>query len=107
VVILNDDALVVIRREDTQNTLFYLDPPYLHDTRVTTADYAHEMTTDQHRELLATIKECKGKVMLSGYPNDLYERELAGWKHEDTIIDNKASSVKEKPKKTERIWMNF
>jgi DNA adenine methylase len=107
VVILNDDALAVIRREDTQNSLFYLDPPYLHDTRVTTADYAHEMDKGQHRELLTTIKECKGKVMLSGYPNDLYERELKDWKYKDIIIDNKASSAKKKPKKTERIWMNF
>ena len=34
VVILNEPAIDVIRREDGERTLYYLDPPYLHETRV-------------------------------------------------------------------------
>ena len=107
VVILNKDAVDVIRQEDGEKTLFYLDPPYLHETRVTTRDYKHEMTVEQHEELLAVIKKCAGKVLLSGYPNKLYDRELAGWRQKDIIIDNKASSAKEKPIQTERLWTNY
>src|SRR5690606_34049844 len=54
VVILNRDALDVIKQQDGESTLFYCDPPYLHETRVTTNDYAHEMTQGQHVDLLRT-----------------------------------------------------
>ncbi len=107
VVVLCDDAVKVIRSQDGPNTLFYLDPPYVHETRVTTADYDHEMTSDQHLALLETVVGCAGKVMLSGYPNEVYDRHLSDWNVVDIEIDNKASSAKEKPKMIERIWMNF
>lgn len=107
VVVLCGSAVKVIRAQDGSNTLFYLDPPYVHESRVTTADYDHEMTTQQHIELLETIEACEGKVMLSGYPNDLYDRRLKGWNVVDIKIDNKASSAKEKPIMIERVWMNY
>lgn len=107
VVILNEDAVRVIQQQDGPNTLFYLDPPYVHETRVTTADYEHEMTTEQHERLLTTIRQCRGKVMLSGYPNPLYQLHLEDWSYHDIPIDNKASSAKQKPLMVERVWMNF
>jgi DNA adenine methylase len=107
VVVLSDDAVKVIRSQDGPNTLFYLDPPYVHETRVTTSDYDHEMSTDQHIELLDVISDCAGKVLISGYPNKVYERCLRNWNIVDIEIDNKASSAKRKPKMVERIWMNY
>ena len=107
VVILNKPALEVIQQQDGAATLFYLDPPYLHDTRTTTDSYQHEMTEQNHRELLGVIKQCRGKVMLSGYPNALYDTELVGWRREDVHIDNKASGGKVKRQMTECLWMNF
>lgn len=107
VVVLNDDALRVIAREDSANTLFYLDPPYVHATRVTTRDYEHEMTIEEHDELLDLIKMLQGNVMLSGYPGELYNSALSDWNRISIKIDNKASSASKKPVKTECIWMNF
>ncbi len=107
VVVLGGDALDVIRSQDGDKTLFYCDPPYPHDTRVSTDDYKHEMSIGQHEELLRTINACYGKVMISSYPNELYGNMLAGWRTADKTIDNKASSAKQKPRKTERVWMNF
>jgi DNA adenine methylase len=107
VVILNQPAVEVIRQQDGQATLFYLDPPYVHDTRATPGTYKHEMTEEDHRELLAVIKQCQGKVMLSGYPSLLYDRELAGWSRKDFVIDNKAAGGKTKRQMTEAVWMNF
>ncbi len=107
VVVLCDDAVKVIASQDGPNTLFYLDPPYVHESRVTTADYDHEMTTEQHERLLNQIKRCEGKVLLSGYPNELYSQALGDWRYVDIEIDNKASSSKTKPKMIERIWMNY
>lgn len=107
VVILNDDAVNVIRREDSKNTLFYLDPPYLHETRVSTGDYEFEMTVEQHRQLLEVIIDLKGMAIISGYPSKLYDSMLNGWKTVDFQIDNKASSARTKPIKIERLWMNY
>ena len=107
VVILDGEAVKVIKSQDGENTLFYLDPPYLHETRVSTKDYDHEMTTDQHVELLEVIDNCRGNVVLSGYPNELYQRKLKNWNYVDIEIDNKASSAKQKPKMVERLWMNY
>lgn len=107
VVVLCGSAVKVIRAQDGPNTLFYLDPPYVHESRVTIADYDHEMTTQQHIELLDAVVACEGKVMLSGYPNDLYDRHLKDWNVVDIKIDNKASSAKQKPIMIERVWMNY
>ena len=45
--------------------------------------------------------------MLSGYPNPLYDTELADWKRQDFEIDNKVAGGKAKRKMTESLWMNF
>lgn len=107
VVILCDDALKVIRQEDGDKTLFYLDPPYVHHTRSTTDVYQHEMEEQQHEELLETVLECQGNVMLSGYPNELYDKKLKGWNRHDRQIDNKVSGAKSKATMTESLWCNF
>jgi DNA adenine methylase len=74
---------------------------------VGTDAYKHEMTEDEHRELLVTIQQCQGKVMLSGYPNPLYDQQLADWRRKDFRIDNKAAAGQSKRKMTESVWMNF
>jgi len=109
VVILNDDACRVIERQDGLHTLFYCDPPYLHETRVSRSTYAHEMTAAEHEKLLQTLSRIEGKFLLSGYRSALYDAYAAthGWRREDREIDNKASSRKEKEKKCECLWMNF
>jgi DNA adenine methylase len=107
VVILNQDALEVIQKQDGERTLFYLDPPYLHETRAATDAYQHEMTKKDHRKLLDLIKQCGGKVMLSGYPNPLYDTMLCDWNRHDFTIDNKAAGGKAKRKMTESVWCNF
>lgn len=109
VLILNRDALEVILELDAPHTLFYCDPPYLHETRKTTNDYQHEMTIDQHRDLLEVLSAIQGKFILSGYPSKLYDAFAAfhGWHCEQIPIDNKASGAATKEIKIECLWMNF
>ena len=107
VVVLCDDALKVIRQQDGERTLFYLDPPYVHDTRFTTDAYQYEMDESVHNELLATIQQCQGRVMLSGYPNELYDQTLHDWNRHDREIDNKVSGGISKRVMTESLWCNF
>lgn len=107
VLIENMDAIDLIRREDTEGTLFYCDPPYLPSTRATPNLYAHEMTTEAHVELLETLKACKGKVILSGYPSDLYDSTLDDWRVVDFELPNNAAGGESKRRMTERLWLNF
>jgi DNA adenine methylase len=100
-------ALEVIRSEDTPATLFYLDPPYLHETRTAPKVYHFEMTEAQHRELLDVLRRCEGKVMLSGYPSQLYDTALADWTRHTFDRANHASGAKKKDRETEVLWCNF
>ena len=109
VVILNQDAIDVIQSQDGPDTLFYLDPTYLPETRVTTADYANEMSIEDHMWLLVQLSHIEGKFILSGYPSELYEifAEHYGWHRRDIEIDNKASGKAVKEIKTECLWYNY
>lgn len=84
-------------------------PPYLHETRVTTSDYAHEMSAEQHTELLSALSDIEGKFLLSGYPSELYARFAGefGWTRTDFDLANHAAGGKAKRVMTECVWTNF
>jgi DNA adenine methylase len=104
----NRPALDLIRSEDDSGTLFYLDPPYPHETRRTTDAYAaSEMTEADHWELLDLVKQVQGKVMLSGYPRELYDEALAGWSRHTFDLPNHAAGGAAKRRMTEVLWCNF
>jgi DNA adenine methylase len=109
VAILNRPASQVILQEDTEDTLFYLDPPYLHETRAGTGEYEHEMTLEEHASLLTLLRDIKGKFLLSGYPSRLYQNMagVAGWKCHSWDLPNNAAAGEEKRRMTECVWTNF
>src|SRR5262249_54306120 len=107
VVILNRPALRVIESQDGLKTLHYLDPPYVHSTRTAPDGYEFEMTDGEHEELLDTIRQCKGKVLLSGYANDMYDRVLASWNRKEFDVAVHSSSAETKRRAQELIWMNY
>lgn len=108
VVILNDDALKVIKSLDNPNTWFYLDPPYPLDTRQTEA-YEFEMSHEDHIELLELLATIKGKFSLSSYPGALYEgvANHLGWRCEQREVPLHSSAKASKDIKTECLWMNY
>lgn len=75
VVVEQRPAIDVIAQHDSTATLFYVDPPYMAETRSarTNRIYRHEMTRDDHAALLKRLKGLAGMVVLSGYPDPLYE----------------------------------
>lgn len=80
VVVEHRDALEVIAAHDSPDTVFYLDPPYLADTRRCGRDYAHEADgQDFHRSLAAALSSAEGTVLLSGYPSPLYDELYGDW----------------------------
>lgn len=82
-------------------TLIYCDPPYVHSTRTSNARYQHELTDEQHRELLTIIKAVPALVILSGYRNDIYEQELSDWWSMDFQAMTRGGV------RTETVWCNF
>lgn len=105
----NMDAVEFIRRYDHPKALFYLDPPYIHTTRVTHRDYECEMSLADHARLLECLTGIEGLFCLSGYGNELYQQFATanGWHSVSREIDNKASSKPTKEIKVEVLWMNY
>jgi len=98
------DALKVIRRLDSVDTLFYVDPPYVTATRgrsYAKHGYRHEMTDVGHEELAQVLQGVRGMVVLSGYPSAIYDRLYAAWTRSecDATADRGKAS-------TEVLWMN-
>jgi DNA adenine methylase len=89
----------LIRREDGTGTLFYCDPPYLHETRTAQQTYGEfEMSEENHRELLDLLRSVRGKVMLSGCSSRLYDDGLAGCnRHTFDLPNNAAGGYKKGP----------
>lgn len=100
VIIENRDWQSVVKQHDSNQTLFYLDPPYLEETRTRYGVYSHEMTVEEHEELLSAILLVKGHVIISGYESALYNKRLKGWKKEIKLTN--ADGAK---KRTEVLWI--
>ena len=114
----NRPAIDVIKYWDKKpGSVFYIDPPYVASTRKG-GGYTHEMTDEDHKELVETLLRVKGAVVLSGYDSDLYELLTeAGWQktthdavaHSAAASDGKLQGKGAKStvaKRTECIWVN-
>lgn len=112
VVIENRPALEVLKHQDSPETLFYVDPPYVHATRsaVTKTNggshlgnaYRFEMTDDDHRALAEVLHGAAGMVALSGYACELYDRELyPTWERRER--EHQADGAQPR---TEVLWLN-
>ena len=99
-----DEALQVIQRYDTSETLFYIDPPYLYTTRHRSwagRAYAHEMDIEAHEALAEIIHHVQGMVVLSGYDSELYQSLYSDW---NTV--SHASTDGAGNQRKEMLWLN-
>jgi DNA adenine methylase len=101
------DAVDVMLAHDGPDTLHYLDPPYQLELRSRTnrrrggGTYRHELTREQHAELLRVVCGLAGMVVVSGYPDDLYDQMLAGWSRRERVALADGAAPR-----TEAIWIN-
>jgi DNA adenine methylase len=100
----NRPALDVIRLYDSPDTLFYCDPPYVHESRGDNKAYAFEMDEQSHRDLAEVLNAAKGKVAISGYKCKLMDELYPSWHRHDATVKN-CHSVK-KPRQ-EALWTNY
>jgi len=100
----NDLAINVIKRYDSEETLFYCDPPYPHESRGDSKAYRYEMTDEEHIELAQVLHNVKGKVAMSGYHCDLLNELYGNWNAHEAN-SKKIHSVK--TERTEVLWTNY
>jgi DNA adenine methylase len=82
VVIEHRDAFEVMDYADDTDTLFYVDPPYVHSSRTSSRGkhgYRFEMSDDDHVTLAARLHSVRGQVVISGYWTELYADLYSGW----------------------------
>lgn len=97
----NMPAIELIKRFRYPNVLIYADPPYLLDTR-SGKQYAHEMDEEEHQELLETLMQHPGPVIISGYASDMYDETLKGWYKKEQRSNAEGGATR-----IEVLWMNF
>lgn len=100
----NRPAIDVIRLYDSPTTLFYCDPPYLHQTRGDSKAYGFEMDEEQHHELARALHRIQGKAAVSGYRCKLMDKLFQGWRRFDAPV-KQCHSIKKT--RQECLWMNY
>lgn len=94
----------VMLRFDSPETLFYCDPPYHPDVRVS-GKYRHEFTARDHQQFVAFLPAIRGMVALSGYQTEAYKAlERGGWKRVDFKIRTHSSDYRSR--RVESLWLS-
>jgi DNA adenine methylase len=108
VIIEHRDAIAVMLAHDSAETLHYVDPPYMPETRSPANKYdlkyrmyRHEMDEGGHTRLLEELRRLEGCVVLSGYACPLYDDRLSDWHRVETA----AHADGARPR-TEVLWLN-
>jgi DNA adenine methylase len=102
VVIEEMDAIGLIRKFDAPHVAFYVDPPYLAETRTNSKKYRKEMAdAELHVELASILGQVKGSVVVSGYQSELYDSLYAGW---TKVLRSAATGGN--AKKIEALWIS-
>lgn len=108
VLIENRPAIQVLKDHDAESTLHYVDPPYVHETRYSGAKagriYRHEMSNQDHQDLLDVLLSLDGKVIVSGYSSEIYNDSLSNWKRVDTRA--RISAGRGTDTRIECLWIN-
>lgn len=102
-----ENALELIPKYDGKDTLFYLDPPYVASSRASAKVYLHETSEQLHRDLATLVKNCQGKVLISGYASPLYHELFGSWNQVNKEQFLHASHGARKQTRQEILWKNF
>jgi len=102
----NRPAVEVVQIYDSEETLFYCDPPYVHRTRGDAKAYGNEMSDDDHQELAAVLNRAKGKVAISNYSCALMD-ELYPPPKWRKIVATEKTNHSTKGRRVEVLWTNY
>lgn len=108
----NADCIDVIKKWDSPDTFFYVDPPYFKKEYL----YTHEFPREKHEELADTLKACQGRWCLSYYDFDelreWYPQDQYHWHSQDVFRwsstrSHKRENFKESSRGTEIAVLNY
>lgn len=89
-------------RYDDTATFVYCDPPYRIDSRKNDKDlYRFEWDDEDHKEFLSMAVTASCNVMISHYPDEMYDEKLFGWHTVDFKAMTRSGLA------NERIYMNY
>jgi len=94
-------ASEVICAQDSPDTLFFVDPPYLPSTRSKYV-YRYEMSEVEHIALLEQLRSVQGNVVLAGYSSDLYQKMLPDWQ----CVQRPFRAAGSTRSRTEMLWLS-
>jgi DNA adenine methylase len=114
------DFREIIPAYDSNDTLFYFDPPYIKSSRKWAGRlYTHEFTDADHVDLINLLLKIKGMVMISGYEHEIYHAlDAAGWSRREydvtcsSVGRTRGTGMKgegscKAHRRTEIVWMNY
>lgn len=101
VIMEHKDIFAILDRYDQPDVFFYLDPPYVHSTRISSTRYEVEMEDEEHERFIDRLLTMKAKWMVSGYDHPIYERLTANANRYEYI------SPLSRSKKVEVVWTNY
>jgi DNA adenine methylase len=102
----NRPAIDIIKLYDGKETLFYCDPPYIHETRGDTKAYGFEMSNAAHIELAKVLNSVEGHVAISNYECELME-ELYPSRKWTKICAPEKTIHSTKDVRQEVLWVNY
>lgn len=94
-----------IKKHASPTTLLFVDPPYFPGT--VARYYPVEMTVNEHRAMLAVLKQVPGFVIICGYDNVVYQQELGHWHRIEMKTEGHINPSGVAIKKTGYIWLNY
>lgn len=105
-----NNGLDLIRRTShIDNSLYWLDPPFVHTTRANGGNgYSEEWGEDRHEELAIAIHNVTGYALITGYAcnKDGSENALYGRLYGDWIRHDKVSRTNSGGERVQSIWVS-
>jgi DNA adenine methylase len=106
-----DYQKILKKYKDIEDVFIYLDPPYYGLPNY----YGVSFTDEDQKKMLDLLKQVKGKWLLSGYANELYDTELKDYyrvevslpKHAYALTENTKPKGNTKPMAVEVLWANY
>lgn len=97
-----DGFSVFARKDWPASTVFYLDPPYPHETRSSRHRYKHELSDLQHAALISNLEKWPYPTLVSSYWSELYAHKLKSWRLIQFPAMTRGGVVR-----LESLWMNY
>ena len=100
------DFRVIIKKYDSRDTLFYVDPPYVGREK----NYAGGFKQQDHIDLARLLNQIQGKAIVSYYQDERIDQLYSGWKRIEIPSKLYSKAVKpgeSRPDTVELLLLNF